>query len=404
MKLVRYLGVALESIMAYKLRAILTLLGFVIGVAAVTSMFGLGRGLSSDIMTDINNSGGLDILELQSTGASFTNADVLALANTSFNPALGTVLPIYQKEANLVTAGKKLSNSVLGTTNHYLAVKNLNLAAGRFISADDITQRASVAVLGATVAQELFAGQSPLGQTLVFKHETVLVVGVLEEKGGFDYYGPDAQVIVPLSTAQEVLFNATRYNGSREVSIIVVQAADADQLERAKVQIEVTLRLHHNLKASAHNDFYIQSQQDFIEMAENISNTLTIFLGSIGSISLLVAGIGIMNIMLVSVTERTHEIGLRKAIGAHQTDILLQFLIEALVFCLLGGAAGLGLTYGVKELVEPLSTPEFPLKILVQTEEILLALGISLSCGLIFGIYPAIRASKLSPIEALRYE
>ncbi|NJN99040.1 MAG: FtsX-like permease family protein, partial [Anaerolineales bacterium] len=252
--------------------------------------------------------------------------------------------------------------------------------------------------MGAKTAEDFFNGQNPIGQTLTLKQETLLVVGVLAEKGGFDYYGPDRQIIVPLSTAQETLFNAPRREGSRELSSIIVQVGDAAQLDAAKAQIEVTLRLLRGLKADERNNFYIQSQMDMIEMAQDISNTLTIFLGSIGSISLLVAGIGIMNIMLVSVTERTREIGLRKAIGAHHADILLQFLTESLVFCLLGGGLGLALTYLVSDLVEPLSTPEFPLKILIQPEVILLALGISLASGLIFGIYPAIRAARLSPL------
>lgn len=403
MKIVRYFWVAFESLMAYKLRAFLTLLGFIIGVAAVTSMFGLGRGLSDDIITQMNAGGGTDLLEIYSF-TSFTNADVTALSNTVFNPALATVLPIYQMETELIANGQKQNNSVLGTTADYLTIKNASLKSGRFITPADELQQESVAVIGDTTAQTLFPGQNPLGQTIVVNQEILLVVGVMEAKGGFDYFGPDSQIIVPLSVAQNKLFNAPRENGSRQISFLIIRAADVSQLEAAKSQIEITLRLQHGLVADAANDFNLQAQADMLKMVQGVSNTLTIFLGGIGAISLLVAGIGIMNIMLVSVTERTREIGLRKALGAHNSDILLQFLIEALVFCLLGGALGLGLTCAVREIVKPFSTPEFPLKILVQADAVLLAVGISLICGVVFGLYPAIRASNLSPIEALHYE
>lgn len=403
MKIVRYFFVALESLMAYKLRAFLTLLGFIIGVAAVTSMFGLGRGLSDDIITQMNAGGGTDLLEVYPFNT-FTNADLTALTNTAFNPALATVLPLYPMETELIANGQKQSNPVLGTTTDYLTVKDVSLKAGRFITPADEARQEAVAVIGDTAAGMLFSGQNPLGQTIIINQEILLVVGVMEAKGGFDYFGPDSQIIVPLSLAQNRLFNAPRENGSRQISFFTIRAVDVSQLEAAKSQIEVTLRLQHGLTADDANDFNIQAQADMLEMVQNVSNTLTIFLGGIGAISLLVAGIGIMNIMLVSVTERTREIGLRKALGAHDADILLQFLIEALVFCLLGGALGLGLTCAVREIVKPFSTPEFPLKILVQADAVLLAVGISLFCGVVFGLYPAIRASNLSPIEALHYE
>jgi putative ABC transport system permease protein len=228
------------------------------------------------------------------------------------------------------------------------------------------------------------------------------VVGVLKETGGFGRNTPDNQAFIPIGLAQGLLFNAPRYRGEHTVTGISIQVATADQVDTAQHQIETTLRLRHNLKADEENDFRIFNQASLLETASDIAQTLTIFLGAIGAISLLVGGIGIMNIMLVSVTERTREIGLRKAVGAHDSDILLQFLIEALVLCFLGGLIGVGLAYGLAALLG--RVPAFTFSVVIQPDSLALALGFSLLAGLIFGIYPALRATQLDPIEALRSE
>jgi len=257
-------------------------------------------------------------------------------------------------------------------------------------------------VLGSEVAAELFEGENPVGLTLRINAQPFQVVGVLEESGGFRGSSSDDRAFVPIGLAQGRLFNAPRYRGEYTVSSINVQAASTLDVEMAQEQIEQTLRLRHNLGADDNNDFSIFNQASLLETAADITQTLTIFLGSIGAISLLVGGIGIMNIMLVSVTERTREIGLRKAIGAHDSDILMQFLVEALALCFFGGLIGVGLAYGVAALLS--SIESFTFIVLIQPDALVLALGFSLIAGLIFGIYPAMRATQLDPIEALRSE
>jgi putative ABC transport system permease protein len=291
---------------------------------------------------------------------------------------------------------------VTGVTAHYDTIRNLEVASGRFLSADEIEQQSQVAVVGSEVATELFAGENPVGLMVRINAQPFQIVGVLKEKGGFGRSSPDERVYIPIGLAQGQLFTVPRYRGEYTVSAINVQVASADQVEAAQRQIETTLRLRHNLKAADDNDFRIFNQADLLETASDVSATMTIFLGAIGAISLLVGGIGIMNIMLVSVTERTREIGLRKAIGAHDSDILLQFLIEALVLCFLGGLIGVGLAYGVRAVLGQIPTITF--SVLIQPDSLALALGFSLLSGLAFGIYPALRATQLDPIEALRSE
>jgi putative ABC transport system permease protein len=281
-------------------------------------------------------------------------------------------------------------------------VRNLEVASGRFLTDEEIENQSQVAVLGSELAGELFEDENPVGLTMGINGQRFQIVGVLEETGGFGRNTPDEQAFVPIGIAQGRLFNAPRYRGDYTVSSINVQAANSEQVDAAEKEIEMTLRLRHNLGPDTENDFSIFNQASLLETAADITQTLTIFLGSIGAISLLVGGIGIMNIMLVSVTERTREIGLRKAIGAHDHDILLQFLVEALVLCFLGGLIGVGLAYGIAALLA--QVPGFTFSVVIESDSLALALGFSLLAGLVFGIYPAMRATQLDPIEALRSE
>lgn len=414
MKIIKYLQVALESIVAHKLRAILTMLGIIIGVAAVLTTMGIGRGAAANITSRIESQG-TNLLTV-SPGASNTGGlrgasgsagtlnmgDVAALQNRDIHPTLALVAPEYGANARLVYGSTNSQNEVTGITADYARVRNLEIASGRFLSPAEVGQQSQVVVLGWDLAGDLFEDENPVGLAVRINAQPFQVVGVLKESGGFGRNSSDTRAYVSLGIAQGLLFNAPRYRGDHTVSSINIQVASADQIDLAQRQIEMTLRLRHNLTGEKDNDFNIFNQANLLETAADITQTLTIFLGSIGAISLLVGGIGIMNIMLVSVTERTREIGLRKAIGAHDSDILLQFLIEALVLCFFGGLIGVALSYGIAALLTRI--PAFTLNVLIQSDSLALALSFSLLVGLIFGIYPAMRATQLDPIEALRSE
>ena len=414
MKVIKYLQVAVESIVAHKMRAILTMLGIIIGVAAVLTTMGIGRGAAANITNRIESQG-TNLLSI-SPGASnigglsggsgsagtLTMADAQALANHTFNPSIALVAPDYAATARLVYGDTNNQYTVTGITTAYQTVRNLQIASGAFLTQDEIVNQNQVVVLGSQVASDLFGPVDPVGLSVRINGQPFQVVGVLQETGGFGRNTPDEQAFVPIGVAQGLLFNAPRYRGEYTVSTISVEAVSQDQVDAAEQQIAVTLRLQHSLKANQPNDFNIFNQANLLQTASDISQTLTVFLGAIGGISLIVGGIGIMNIMLVSVTERTREIGLRKAIGAHDNDILLQFLIEALVLSFFGGLVGVGLAFGVAALLA--NIPSFTFKVLIQPDSLSLALSFSLIAGLIFGIYPAMRATRLDPIEALRAE
>ncbi len=414
MKAIKYFQVAVESIVAHKMRAILTMLGIIIGVAAVLTTMGIGRGAAANITARIESQG-TNLLTINpgasNTGGlgggagsaqTLTLGDANALLDRELHPSLALVAPDYSANARLVSGHTNNQYTVVGITADYPTVRNLEIASGRLLTQAEITNQSQVTVLGSEVVSELFGAEDPVGLTVRINGQPFQVVGILKEIGGFGRNRPDEQAFVPIGVAQGLLFNAPRYRGEYTISNINIQVVSADQIDAAQRQIETTLRLQHNLKVDATNDFNIFNQASLLETASDISQTLTIFLGAIGAISLLVGGIGIMNIMLVSVTERTREIGLRKAIGAHDNDILLQFLIEALVLCFFGGLIGVGLAYGLAALLA--SIPSFTFQVLIQPDSLALALGFSLLAGLIFGIYPALRATQLDPIEALRSE
>jgi putative ABC transport system permease protein len=406
--------IALGSLAANTLRTLLTALGIIIGVAAVVALLAIGRGSQESITASItanganlltvragaSNSGG--VRGQVGEGQSLTTEDARALANPQNTPDVSLVSPEYNGNGQLVAGSQNLNARITGAEAPYLTVHNLSLAAGDFINEEQSSSMANVVVLGANVAISLFPDSDALGQSLRINGQRFTVAGVLAAKGGSGFGSMDDGVIVPLSTAQRRLFGGRALQGgSPLVSTIAVQARDQASISAALAEINQTLRDRHGLDPSgAADDFSVINQQDILNSVAQTTQTLTLFLGAIAAISLLVGGIGIMNIMLVSVRERTREIGLRKALGAREGDILTQFLIEALIISLMGALIGLALGIAIALAVN--------LSGLITARPSLdaaaLSVGFAMAVGLFFGIAPARSAARLDPIEALRYD
>ncbi len=397
---------ALDSILANKMRAILTMLGVVIGVASVIALMSIGNGFSESITGEINaigtnlinistdpdNSGGYPALSLD---------DVEALSNPLNAPDITEVAAIVQGNQLVVFGGESMNTAVNGITANYLAMNNLDeFQLGDGLNQDDLDTTARVAVIGAGAASDLFGTEFPVGQPIRINGVSYEVVGVLADSGGGIAGNTDDSVFIPLTTAQSRLYSNRTRGGEKSVSSITAQAAGTEQVDSALKQITETLREQHDIIYGDEDDFSIFDQASLLDTVNTITGTLTTFLGAIAAISLVVGGIGIMNIMLVSVTERTREIGIRKAIGALRRDILAQFLLESLVLSLLGGAIGIALGWTISAV----ASAAFDLPLVVDLGTIMLSATFAAAVGLIFGIYPAWRASNLRPIEALRYE
>jgi putative ABC transport system permease protein len=413
MNIFQTLLIALKSISGNKLRSALTVLGIVIGVAAVISMLGIGRGAQASITANISSTGTNllfiypgaaktnGVAQAAGSAASLTLADATALQGAA---GVAAVAPEVDGRAQVVYQGLNTNSRVVGATDAYLSVRNLALANGNFISASNVTARASVVVLGANVASSLFGDPAGgVGSTVKVSGQPFKVIGVLVAKGGTGFGSQDDQIIVPITTAQTKLIGAQRNGGSTSVNTINVQAVDAKSIATATASIGDILRQRHKVLPGA-EDFTVQSQADLVSALSSVTNTLTVFLGGIAGISLVVGGIGVMNIMLVSVTERTREIGIRKAIGARRRDILTQFLLESAGLSLLGGVLGIALGWGIASSIGSIQLGGSSVKPLVGLDSIVLATTFSAAIGLFFGIYPAMRASSLRPVEALRYE
>jgi len=416
MNIAESLRLAFRALTANKLRAALTMLGIIIGVGAVITLMSAGEGVSVYIEEQFQGIG-TNLLfvfpgsEEETRGgppgsssdtSELTNGDAEALNDPIRAPDVVAVAPQVFNTAVVATGRRDAVSQVQGVTPEFAEVRNWFPEVGDFIDQEDMNSRARVAVLGQTIVDNLFPDNPyPLEQTVKIKGIPFRVIGVLEEKGGSEFGDTDDTILVPMTTAQTRLFPSRSRSGERLVSFVMVQAVSEDRMDAAVEQISAILRERHGIDFSDEDDFSVVSQADIVAVFGQITGVLTIFLGAIAGISLLVGGIGIMNIMLVSVTERTREIGLRKAVGARRRDILWQFLLEAMTLSLVGGVIGVALGALGAEIISAL-IDDF--RAILSPQAVLLATTFSAAVGLFFGIYPARRASLLNPIDALRYE
>jgi putative ABC transport system permease protein len=408
--------IALRALWANKLRTSLTMLGILIGVGAVIALLAIGQGAQAAVESRFAflgtnviyvRPGGQNVGGVRTAAGSaptLTYDDAIAIAEPGAAPAVAAVAPVRGTFGQIVYQGANLNTRILGTTPSWTDVRSFRVVRGEFFDDDAVESAGAVVVLGDGVARNLFPDADPIGETLRInaggQSVNARVIGVLEKKGGTGFQNQDDQIVLPISLVLRRLQSARSAAGAQQLSEIDIKALNERSIEAAVAQVTEVMSNQHR----GSDDFQVTNVQDQIDAQKAASQTLTILLGAVAGISLVVGGIGIMNIMIVSVTERTREIGIRKAVGARRQDILLQFLMEALVVSLLGGLAGVAAGVGMSRFVEGKTLNGQVLQTVIEPSSIVLAFGISAIIGLFFGIYPASRAARLNPIEALRYE
>ena len=395
---------AWASLIANKMRSILTMLGIIIGVAAVIALVSIGNGVKQDIQHSISSLGSNLLMVMpgaprtpgvrpsQGSMKSLKVSDYQAISKLD---GVKAASPYTANSYVTIYQSKNWTTTVSGVSSNFQDVNNWTMAEGRFISSKNVENRERVAVVGQTVVKNLFAGEDPVGKEIRVKNIPFRVIGVLNSKGnGTMGNDQDDVIFIPYTTAME------RVEGVDYLRMVYVVASDDNGIDRLQSDIENLLRVRHSIKDTNLDDFNIQNMKSIMETMEQTTGTLTLFLGAVAAISLVVGGIGIMNIMLVSVTERTREIGIRKALGATYFVIVTQFLIEAVVISLMGGLIGIALGIGASKLIGLASG----MSTVISVPTIVLSFAFSMAIGLVFGIYPARKAAKLNPIDALHYE
>ena len=395
---------AWASLIATKMRSILTMLGIIIGVAAVIALVSIGNGVKQDIQNSISSLGSNLLMVMpgaprtpgvrpsQGSMKSLKVSDYQAISKLD---GVKAASPYTANSYVTIYQSKNWTTTVSGVSSNFQDVNNWTMAEGRFISSKNVENRERVAVVGQTVVKNLFAGEDPVGKEIRVKNIPFRVIGVLNSKGnGTMGNDQDDTIFIPYTTAME------RVEGVDYLRMVYVVANDDNGIDRLQSDIENLLRVRHGIKDTNLDDFNIQNMKSIMETMEQTTGTLTLFLGAVAAISLVVGGIGIMNIMLVSVTERTREIGIRKALGATYFVIVTQFLIEAVVISLMGGLIGIALGIGASKLIGLASG----MSTVISVPTIVLSFAFSMAIGLVFGIYPARKAAKLNPIDALHYE
>jgi putative ABC transport system permease protein len=401
MNILESIRTAWKSIFSNKLRSSLTMLGIVIGVSAVVLLVALGNGFQKSMETTFENLGASALYVSNTTDKTvsivrpLTFEDAQALANKSLAPAIAVVSPTLSKGVSASYGNNQVNVQATGVTPVITQIKNYTLEGGRFISDQDLSTRQNVLVLGYQTAQDLFGNQTAVGQSIRVSGGKYQVIGVVEKMGGF---AGDSYILMPLTTMQ------SKISGGNDIQQIAVKAVNTGQVDTAISEITSIMRARHYITAGAADDFQIRDMREILNSMQSQLAAFAFFLSSVGAISLIVGGIGIMNIMLVSVSERTREIGIRKAIGAKRRDILVQFLIEAAALSLSGGLIGLTLALTLSLFLQNVPMGELTIGAQISVGVVILALTVSIGIGVISGTYPAFRAAKLDPIESLRHE